>query len=40
MSLEENHQKIDDEYEHYAVKLKSSCALKKDTNSGKPGLGV
>ena len=31
MSLEENRKKIDDEYVHYAVKLKSSLALKKNS---------
>ena len=31
MSLEENHKKIDDKYVHYAVKLKNSLALKKDS---------
>ena len=31
MSLEENQKKIDDEYVHYAVKLKNSLALKKNS---------
>ena len=30
MSLEESHQKIDDEYVHLAIKLKNSMILKKD----------
>ena len=31
MSLEENRQKIDDEYTHFDIKLKNSLALKKDS---------
>ena len=31
MSLEENHKKIDEEYVHFAVKLKNSMGLKRDS---------
>ena len=39
MSLEENFKKIDDEYLDYAIKLKNSLALKKDSKILKE-LGV